>query len=547
MKARALRYWILVPLLLMVVFAGAASGTGGEVIPRTTLNHDPAQVPLYDRYPVWAYTVDSTAADGSIRQLQHLLNGLNSGKAWVLKLALRSMEYAVAWRLPQELLVQAEGLLGSLRSLFWEGELSVLVLAGIAVAGLGALLLAGAMGRGRAAWGLLLRTFLLLAVAAIGFDRAGPMLKGAASLNADLTTAVFATTNRLSVPIEARSDNARTTRAALTGSGDALWRVSVLYPWALQEFGSLESAGLHADQNLPGGKLLSKTANQRSDYYWSQPQAVRERDFAWWQEEALPRRLTVAVGSALSTMVVATLILLVAGSVLVYQAFLLLLTALLPLVFLLALWPGFGGELLRRWGQSAFQAVLGQLLFVALLGVAVPLIQAAAGMESAMGWEAILFLQVGLAFALLVAWRTLLVRWVRPGRGKSSQGGATERGVLGVIRRWKSAKSERSDGPTEPQPASIPLETRSVLNRVGETVARELMVERTRMLLNQAGRQVPRPTGLAVADSPTVMGAAATQTEPAASKGRVTDHATSREPQRPATLQLPTSRPTARK
>ncbi|HYF95153.1 MAG TPA: hypothetical protein VD969_23330 [Symbiobacteriaceae bacterium] len=491
-------------LALWLLAAGSALADDG--LPRSPLNLDPAQLPLYESQPVWSYSVDTVAADGALRQLAHLINGLNLARAWVLKLAIRAFEYGITWRLPADFAQAVSKVVTSLRALLWDGSLAPLVAAAVVLTGLAVLWLAAVRGRGRAALETALRLFLTLVIGTMTMGTAGAWVPAALTTTADLNKQIFTETVRPAAPATAGRAAAQIQKWALTHTGDAAWRAFVLYPWAVAEFGSLEAAKRHAADDIPGGALLALTQARRTDWYWTQPQAIRERDLAWWAEEALPRRLTIAMTSLAGAGLFAGALFLLAGAVIFQQFVTLMLAMAAPLVFLLALWPGVGRPVLSRWTRWLLSSLVGQVLATLLLGLVVQLTALISGLEATVGWEMVSFLLAGLAVGVFLLRRLMARRW---GRRRSRRSGE-ERAPVTVERtvrigREPAPQSVRVEAPglrpapagLGPSPVSTGIAPDQGTGAAANALAQELAVNRTRALIaRHTDPLVQRPAGL---------------------------------------------------
>jgi hypothetical protein len=483
--------WLLVP--------GAALADDG--LPRTALNLDPGHLPLYEKFPVWSYTVDTVAMDGALRQLGHLINGVNLTRAWGLKLAIRALEYAVTWRLPTDLSTAANRVVTSLRTLLWDGSLSPLITAAIVLTGASLLWLAALRGRGRAAWESVLRLFITLVIGTMVMGAAGSWLPSALSLTADFNAIIFTETVRTAAPATVGIVSLQVQKWGVTNTGDAAWRAFVVNPWAVAEFGGLEAAGRHAQGGIPGGELLALAQTRRTDWYWSQPQTIRDRDLSWWTEDALPRRLTITLASMAGAGLFAAALFLLSGAVIVQQLIVLMLAMAAPYIFLLALWPGIGPPLLHKWTQWLLRSLVGQTAAMLLLGLVAVLTSLLSGLETSLGWEMVAFLLAGLAVGVFWVRRFITMRWRRPQTFREErQAAMAERTVwaerqqpVRVPARFRTPSME-GDAPSMP---TMRLPADQSQDSAASDLAHELVINRTRALLAQQGDPaVHRPAGL---------------------------------------------------
>jgi hypothetical protein len=498
------RWWALLLVTAMLIMMAPAAALADDGLPPTPLNIDPANKPLYEQYSLWSYTVDTQVSDGAIRQLAHLLNGLNLTRAWLVKLAIRAAEYALTWRLPETFAELGAKVTEALRVLLWEGAFSPLVTAALTASGLVLLWLAG-RGRARMAWEHLLRLTAVLLLGALVTGTAGPSLKSLSALTGEMSTALLTEPARVMAPAQAGTGAEQVRKWAVTATGEAAWRSFVLYPWAVQEFGGLEAAKRYSKNEIPGATLLEMAPARRLDWYWTQPMGVRERDLSWWTEEAIPKRMTLAGVTTVGATVFAAGTLLLAGSVIIQQLLFVLLVMASPVVFVLALWPGLGRHWLARWTSGLVRALIGQVLAASLLGLFMMLVLAVGGIEAETSWELSALLLVALAGGVLAARRLLRVRR-REGAPTPKPAPAPAAGATRVERTTTTVQTVAGGADSAVpvvQPLAGPAPDRPGPDPGVSEVARELAANRTRALLaGQTEPAVHRPAGLPLQAGP---------------------------------------------
>lgn len=401
------------------------------------------KLPLYEQYPASAYTVDALSVDSAASQTLIWTNTALSLKAWLVKLSIRSLQYALNLDVGAGLRAPAGQAMAALRARLWDADGGALVVAGLVIAGGAALLLYLSRRHAQRAW-LVLGS--ATAVLLIGFAL---LLGGPGWLQTD--AAVARSLGRGTVEAVAR-----TIPEAGDGNGltelvaGELWDVLVYQPWVLSEFGSVDNATRFSDRGgTPGAAFLGLPPSGRINSYLSMPASERLIALPWWSPDYLVRRLGLALTSGLAAVVACAALLLLAVGVLFYQVVLTLLLATAPLWLLISLlWPG--GVRLTRWFlEHALGALVQLVLLPGVLAVFLALSHALHGLAADLGWAAAGLLQALLA-AVIWYYRRLPLH------------------ALGVLRR-------RAAAPPLPEPAPAPAA--AVVTR-GEGAARALPVPR---------------------------------------------------------------------
>lgn len=457
MRRRHSRWLIVLAVCLIALLLPAAQAladSGGEFLPPPPKQVPTwSQAPLYDRYPVWHYTYGAQlqGAD-TIHRLFYLANVLQVGKAWLLKLAIRTVEYAVHVDLAGSLVERGSVAMRSLVGALWQADGGALVVAGLLLAA------AAAFWRGLAAGRRLagLRVLAGAAVIVVGsyalFEVAPQTLTESAGIARGLGGQVLTATGSLAAPTgTGGTPRDRLLRAA----GEEAWRVMVLEPWIDGEFsGGAEQKPEHKDGDVPGGKWLKETPTDRTVRYRSYLLSGAD-DFAQWDDytvlDSLPRRVLVSVMSGLVTLVYAAALLGLAGGVLYYQVLLVMILALAPLWLLGALWHPSGLTMARGAVVRAIGALVTQVVLIAVLGVALMLVLGAAHLAGSIGWMAQAAL-MALVAATLFRYR---LRWLRWGREVQAGEEAAARGGLLAYLRRRRAEPQGADRPSRVEPAAV--------------------------------------------------------------------------------------------
>jgi hypothetical protein len=419
--------------------------------------------PLYEdeRYSPYSYTFEGLTQfrGGSPQPIYFWMNELLVAKAWLLKLALRTVEYALVQDFLTPQLNRAAQAAGALGGLLWQGS-APLVVGALSLTGLWAVWLY-LRGRASRLWGALGGSLLilLLTAALLSAGKDGAAVAGAASR--DLARQAYGT-------IDALGRNQQGW-GLTAGAGDALWRTLVYQPWVDGEFGSDAGAQLYGQINA--ASFLTKSAVDR--HLICDDQIRMTAYCPWWSDEYLPQRMLMAGWTFLAGAVVSGALIALGGGMILAQVALLLLLALAPVWLLIALWwPAQGVRLLSAVWLRALGALLVQVVLAVTLGVLLLLALgvAAAFTGSWMLASLVLTGLAGLAFRYRTAWLEPLARaprglagWIGGGarddtslRGRTSAAGTSATGLGSVVPAFASlgAMTWQPDGPPAPVPAS---------------------------------------------------------------------------------------------
>ncbi len=410
MSSRRLRWSALAAAAwLLVLLVGAIPARAADPVRAADGDIPPPQpasgqaVALYDRIPLWNYTIDgdNSYQDAPGKQTYVTVNALLTAKAWLVHTAIRTAEYAAGLHLMEPLAGPAAAVSQRLSAEFWTQPW---VTGGLALSGLAALL-AGAVYRRRSrAYSLLVGTVLVLV--------ASTWLAG--RLDAVLNSAVWSAAGATDVGLRAVADGAAALQpsggqAATTGrpgwliraGGEALWETHVLQPWANLEFASMETARMYTAADMPGGTFLNLAPSARQALFFQLPVSQRQRDFTWWGADFTVRRLVLAAVGLLLAVLAAGPLLLLAGGLVLYQVFFVLLLMLAPVWLLLALWwPGAAGRLLRQLLWRGLGALVMQVVYGLLLAIVLLLLMVTADLAPHWGWVVTAILQATVSLAV---------------------------------------------------------------------------------------------------------------------------------------------------
>jgi hypothetical protein len=409
---RALRWVVLCALLFLLVVPARPALASDDFLP------DPPEAmvdwtkkPLYDRYSVWNYTYGGVKTfPETIGRLYYLMNLMQVGKAWTVKLGIRSVEYALYFEAVTPVVSAAGRAMSAVMD-----RAGWLVRAGLAITGAVALWYWAVRGRRDKAFrvlaggAVLLVGMYVIVAAAPSFLVAGA---GAArGLGVELVggvAAVAAPSSGQGTPSE------RLVRAA----GEGAWRALVFDPWVEGEFsaGAAEKAA-YLDDDIQGGKWLAMTPTARENWYLSRMDfATRLSDFHQYEErlvqDYLPRRFMLTLVSLLLGVVWTVAMLLLAGGVLYYQFVLLAMLGLAPLWAVLGLWHPSGLRVARGALVKAAGALISQVVLLAVLALALGLTGPLLSLGEPLGWLAQALL-VTLFVAVLARYRFAWLRWGR--------------------------------------------------------------------------------------------------------------------------------------
>lgn len=388
-------------LILTAIFLGApVRASDGQLPPTQPFTQGKA---LYDKVPLWQFTVDQATASPDSREAILHVNNLLVAKAWLLHTAIRTAEYAVSSTLLETVFSPAAGALRGISLSFQE---SPWLTAGLALTGLTALLLWLSAGRRTRAYRSLLAAVVILGLNAWLVSYAEAILKTGVTLPAEIAAVGMQPVARMSgilIPERPGPADLTPSQALVRAAGEGLWKRHVIDPWVFLEFGTEAYANRYTLDQIAGGQLLVLPPSQRLDRYYQHSFEDRRDIFRWWNEDYLVRRTVVAGGSLLLTAVTAVPLLLLAGSILLYQLLFIVGVTLAPFGLTLALiWPGAAERIARRIWLRALGAVVMPVVLGLVLSVLLLLVTLVAQMGGTWGWTL-----TGLFHALagVAAWR----------------------------------------------------------------------------------------------------------------------------------------------
>lgn len=387
----------------------------------------PGKTPLYDQYEIGAYVYDArrdgTTISYNETPVYMALNSVMITKAWLMKTAIRTVEYATAVDFLTVLEENVGAVVEAINGLLW-ADGRALVTGALSLVGLLALL-AWLGGRTTRAWGLLGGTVITLVVSVGLFSEDGlGLLKLAGGEAREVAASVYAAIDRVGTP-------AGEERLAVTG-GDAAWRAFVYQPWVTGQFS--ETTGINPLTYLAKS---SRDRHAGTDFCMQSVDNAMATDIwlkcPWYQNDHLPHRILLALGTFTGTLIYAGTLVALAGGMLVSQIWFLFLVALLPLWSLLALWwPGGGPLIARHVALRAVGALLNQTLLAAALGFLLMLTRTVPTVFSDRGWVLqALFMTLAAVAAFAFRFRWLGSFSLLTGRREAV---AVERGLLGELR-----------------------------------------------------------------------------------------------------------------
>ncbi|HEY3364665.1 MAG TPA: hypothetical protein VGK74_06400 [Symbiobacteriaceae bacterium] len=447
MRRRLLLLLIVAGMILLPAFRAAAD----PLIPDRPAGAESYSVraPLYDdpRYEPWAYTFEGAQwnSPGYIG-IYFGMNQLLVTKAWLLKMALRVVEYALSVPFYAPVLPRLQSILTTFDSNFWSGADTPLVAGALSLTGLWALLLY-VRGRTSRVWAALGGSILII-MASTAVLTAGPdTVTKALGLARDATAQVYGT-----------ADHAFRDSAAdwslLARSGDGIWRTLVYEPWQMGELSGGGRTLFRSGVGLDGGEFLAKSVQQRQETCLYNPSAGQAY-CPWWQVEFLPRRMLLALWTFLATAVYAGVLVLLAGGIILGQLTVLFLVALAPVWLVVALWwPERGVGLLWKLLVQVLGSLAGQALLAATLAV---LLLFSRGITEGFAAAGRMFQSVLLVILALVAFR-YRYGWLTPLAAVRDRL-EREPGETAVVRfrRRTGGRTEASDAPGDGVREAIPV------------------------------------------------------------------------------------------
>lgn len=538
---RSLALAALLALLLLLLLPAPPARAGDDFLPDQPDGFVTwSEAPLYDRYPVWHYTYGARLAGqaDTVYRLTYAINLLQVGKAWLVKFAVRSLEYALHLDLITPLLSKAASAMAAVGKWLWEKDGAPLVVAGLIATGAMALV-TGALG-GRRSRGLrMLGGAAAVLVVGYGVLAVGPSaLSAGARVSREVGAQIVGAAGLAAAPAGSQGNAAeRLVRAA----GESAWRTFVLQPWVEGEFtaGSATKPA-YMEGTVAGGKWLALSPVQRTQQY-NINLSAQLQDFHQWDAaltlDYLPRRATLAGVSFVLGSVYAGGVLLLTGSVLYYQLLLLVILVLAPLWLVLALWHPSGLRIVKGALVKAVGALVAQVVLMTVIAAHLALSLPLASFAEAMGWM-VQGLCLAVLAAMLFRYRFRWLRWSREEEGREREAPAApwlrqvlpwrreSAGRLATARaeaaaaaalaeqplpRFREERSEGAPALAERQPPEVPA-----------SVALAGEMRRLRMVLHRpAGGDLPGRDELGLKPGAAAMGGGQAAAEPGGSGRRV--------------------------
>ncbi|HEY3369129.1 MAG TPA: hypothetical protein VGK74_29085 [Symbiobacteriaceae bacterium] len=450
------------------------------------------KAPLYDSQWIepWAYTFEGDGQYNSIGlvTVYFWMNELLVAKAWVLKSGLRLVEYALTSSFFDPLADKAAGALSAFGDTLWSADGAPLIAGALSLSALWAMLLY-VRGRVTRVWSTLGGTVLVLMAATVVLTAGADWAKPVVNLSRQMSTQVYGS-------IDKAGKGKDTQWPLLARSGDAAWRTLVYEPWVTGEFGS--EAGEKRYGTLEGEMFLIWTVEARQTVCLG----MNERVYCpYWQNSFLPKRMLLAIWTALATALYAGALVVLASSVILAQLSLLFFLALAPVWLLVALWwPGRGMQLLNRFLTRVLGVLVSQVMLAATLGVLLFLSETLGDAFPKGGWmfRSILLAALGgLAVKYRYAWlmpftlvneqreQGRLLPWLRPRRGESPAEGTAVPAPTELIPAFGAILATAVPVPEPALPGIRPGSERDQPGRVPREVFRsqmEVLRERWRIL-----------------------------------------------------------------
>jgi hypothetical protein len=199
--------------------------------------------------------------------------------------------------------------------------------------------------------------------------------------------------------------------AGLRAAVNRYWQIYVFKTWEVGEFGSTDMA----ERKAPNGLTYAEwelQANASGDSAAQQQVAAAVegqldpshdrslQPFKDWHDGGQGSQRLALAGITLITIIIATVLLIfVAGTIILAQLALVLLTMLAPLFFLIGIYPSTGRRIFLRWGELVLGFLLRRVLYSAFLAVVMVL----GGMIMATVANQSWFLAAALQLALVIA------------------------------------------------------------------------------------------------------------------------------------------------
>ncbi|MGH7869382.1 MAG: type IV secretion system protein, partial [Candidatus Dormibacteraceae bacterium] len=187
------------------------------------------------------------------------------------------------------------------------------------------------------------------------------------------------------------------------------WDIYVYKPWEVAEFGSIDFAEQKAPNGLTYGEwdLQSQSQGDQARQQFetavlSQMDSNQQPQLkAWFQGQQGSARASLLALALLAAGLATVLLVMIAGSVIIAQLGLVLMTMVAPLFFLVGIHPGAGRQIFVRWGELMLSFMTRRVLYSAFLAVILVFGGVIVGGMSAQSWLLAASLQILFIFVAL--------------------------------------------------------------------------------------------------------------------------------------------------
>lgn len=384
----------LVATLLVAPVVAAAPDFG--IIPPTT--NPNTGLPVHEFYSVTDFRVDG---DYGLTEIgapiwQGITNALLLMNAVVVKLAVRSLEWAFNLSLLTTLLAPLDSALQKLAQAILQ---SSLIRVAITFAGLYCAWVGLVRRQTAQAIGIMVTLVTLIALSTWAF--AGG-LRWAVGFANDASSEISGAI--LTAGTGGRWDSSE----AVVLAGENIYSIFVVQPWAITEFGSLEVAEKFQMGSVPGDEILKWSTEQREDWYKKLDKRRKALLTQWKADAAIPR-LVLALLSFIIGLVFALMVMAMALGVLLCQAMALFVLFFAPIVFFLGLLlPHQGGFIVWKWASKLLGLIFTKVVLAALLAGVILMSSILYTVGQAHAWALGALLQLVLVVAVAVKWKDIL-------------------------------------------------------------------------------------------------------------------------------------------
>lgn len=412
--------------------APAESGAGIDQLLRGPDLQQGDSGTAYERYGLTGLRLvdDKDAFDFTDGTLQQIPDVVWSVATWIVGVAGSTTQWAFSYDAFDGLSPVVDSTVGRLyQGLFQPLLLPFILLTG-AWAGWQLLRRSGSMALQGALW-----TVVILGLAFAFLARPGTVTEAANHVTIGLSQQVLGAVSHVQGG-EAVMEGVVPDRATYTGpdesralrqASDQLYRQTLVVPWMMMNFGSLEAAATERPDD-PGGNPTFAAA--LLDYLTVEPgedagtQQARLDDLLedarelpgagpWIQGDMWSGRLAIAVIAFIGSLVLGGIVLIVSGAVLLAQLGLLLAALVAPLFLILGAWPG-GHHIFRRYVGLAGGLLIRRIAYATILAVLLVGIDAIAAETSTLSYGFSVLIQALLVGAF-VFFRDDLFQLFRPG------------------------------------------------------------------------------------------------------------------------------------